>query len=258
MHTYCLIRFQRKGIKLFFPERIKSIKKRDKVLEVGPGNTPFYRSDTLLEKIFDSEDEAFEQSGRTESRSLKKEIIYYKDDTFPFANKKFDYVICSHVLEHIPKNDLPFFVLELARVAKMGYVEIPLYNFELITALDVHLSLIFVDTNNMLHFIFKEDINLEEYAYVRLRKLYEKLGFSRQVIPLNLNIFGSGFEFKEKVDFTIHDNVESFFNIVENETLFYKLKWHKGFSYFLKKIMYQFSKNIFKQKLYNEFRIVIK
>ena len=39
---------------MFFPEKIKCIKKTDKVLEIVPGNTPFYRSDVLLELKFEN------------------------------------------------------------------------------------------------------------------------------------------------------------------------------------------------------------
>jgi len=32
---------------MFFPEKIKNIKKNDYVLEIGPGGTPFNRSDVF-------------------------------------------------------------------------------------------------------------------------------------------------------------------------------------------------------------------
>ena len=41
----------------------------------------------------------------------------------PFGDKVFDYVICSHVLEHVERPDAV--VAELARVAKAGYIEVP-------------------------------------------------------------------------------------------------------------------------------------
>lgn len=53
---------------MFFPEKMKSIKKDDVVLEIGPENTPYYRSNILLE----NEDIAKLQAGGTE----KKEIAF--------------------------------------------------------------------------------------------------------------------------------------------------------------------------------------
>jgi len=56
---------------------------------------------------------------------------YYKDKNFvklenkhlPFKDKEFDFVIASHVLEHV--EDLGFFITELERVSKKGYIELP-------------------------------------------------------------------------------------------------------------------------------------
>jgi SAM-dependent methyltransferase len=42
---------------------------------------------------------------------------------YPFADKEFDYVICTHVLEHL--DDPVRACLELTRIAKSGYVEVP-------------------------------------------------------------------------------------------------------------------------------------
>jgi SAM-dependent methyltransferase len=41
----------------------------------------------------------------------------------PFADCFFDYVICSHVLEHVP--DPAAVIGELTRVARAGYIEVP-------------------------------------------------------------------------------------------------------------------------------------
>ena len=41
----------------------------------------------------------------------------------PFADKTFDYAICSHVLEHVERPDTV--IAELTRVAKAGYIEVP-------------------------------------------------------------------------------------------------------------------------------------
>ena len=56
---------------------------------------------------------------------------YYKDRNFikisgkelPFKDKEFDFVITSHVLEHV--EDPKLFLDEIQRVAKSGYIEVP-------------------------------------------------------------------------------------------------------------------------------------
>jgi SAM-dependent methyltransferase len=41
----------------------------------------------------------------------------------PFGDNSFDFIIASHILEHVPAPDL--FLQELCRVAKAGYIEVP-------------------------------------------------------------------------------------------------------------------------------------
>ena len=41
----------------------------------------------------------------------------------PFADKEFDFVIASHVIEHV--EDFEFFIKELERVSIKGYIELP-------------------------------------------------------------------------------------------------------------------------------------
>ena len=56
---------------------------------------------------------------------------FYKDKNFiklenkqlPFKDNEFDFVIASHVLEHV--EDFKFFINELERVSKKGYIEVP-------------------------------------------------------------------------------------------------------------------------------------
>ena len=56
---------------------------------------------------------------------------YYRDKNFikleskslPFKDNEFDFVIASHVLEHV--EDFEFFISELERVSKKGYIELP-------------------------------------------------------------------------------------------------------------------------------------
>ena len=50
-------------------------------------------------------------------------IKIYPNQKLPFKNKEFDYVILSHVLEHIP--NLIDFKKEVERIAKAGYIELP-------------------------------------------------------------------------------------------------------------------------------------
>ena len=52
-----------------------------------------------------------------------KKFIRLKEKTLPFKNKEFDFVIASHVLEHV--DDVDYFIKELERVSTKGYIELP-------------------------------------------------------------------------------------------------------------------------------------
>ena len=82
-----------------------------KILDIGCG----YSANSFATTICDVQD-------------LSK---YYRDKNFiklegrslPFKDNEFDFVIASHVLEHV--EDFELFISELERVSKKGYIELP-------------------------------------------------------------------------------------------------------------------------------------
>ncbi|MDC6465653.1 methyltransferase domain-containing protein [Pelagibacteraceae bacterium] len=52
-----------------------------------------------------------------------KKFVQIKEKNLPFKDKEFDYVICSHVIEHV--EDFEFFIKELERISSKGYIELP-------------------------------------------------------------------------------------------------------------------------------------
>jgi ubiquinone/menaquinone biosynthesis C-methylase UbiE len=52
-----------------------------------------------------------------------KKFIKLENKKLPFENNQFDFVIASHVIEHV--EDFKFFISELERVSKKGYIELP-------------------------------------------------------------------------------------------------------------------------------------
>jgi SAM-dependent methyltransferase len=125
---------------MIFPHRITNIGPKDRVLEIGPGAHPYHRSDVLLEKSYATEEEWFAQSGYEAPYQGDKEVVFYDGGAFPFEDGAFDYVVCSHVVEHVP--DLPFFIAEMCRVAPRGYLEFPRVYYDFIYKIEEHLNLI--------------------------------------------------------------------------------------------------------------------
>ncbi|MBK9758773.1 MAG: methyltransferase domain-containing protein [Flavobacteriales bacterium] len=149
---------------MFFPERITGIKDGDRVLEIGPGADPHPRSDVLLEMAFDDPVEYAKQFGHNRPLATQKELVFYDGITFPFADKAFDYVICSHVLEHVP--DVEGFTAEVFRVGRRGYFEYPLAYYEYLYNFDVHLNFVKY-SNGALNYMRKSDSHLDEFRPIQ-------------------------------------------------------------------------------------------
>ena len=52
-----------------------------------------------------------------------KKFVRLFEKKLPFKDKEFDFVIASHVMEHV--EDVEYFIRELERVSKKGYIELP-------------------------------------------------------------------------------------------------------------------------------------
>jgi SAM-dependent methyltransferase len=149
---------------MFFSERIKNIAPTDKVLEIGPGAHPHQRSNILLELQYENEKDRSAQFGHEKKLSTDKKIVYYDGKKFPFSDKEFDYVICSHVIEHV--EDVPGFLEEIFRVSNKGYFEYPLVYYDYLYNFDVHVN--FLKYNNgCLKYMKKEKSGLLEFKPVQ-------------------------------------------------------------------------------------------
>ena len=91
---------------------------RDKVLDIGSGNNPFPLATHLADL----------HEGETTHRSEKlikdgRPFTVCDIANLPFKDKEFDFIYCSHVLEHAI--DPAQACDELMRVGKRGYIETP-------------------------------------------------------------------------------------------------------------------------------------
>lgn len=182
---------------MFFPEKIVSIKPSDKVLEIGPGGSPYPRADILLEKRFQSEGEAKGQRGHAPELNTSKKIIYYEGDYLPFNDKSFDYVICSHVVEHV--DNVEVFIGELQRIASKGYIEFPTVYYDFIYNFPEHVTLLFY-RENKIFYMSKEESNLNVFKDIQ-RFFYESLKAKYSSLVNELKpFFFQGFEWLEKIE----------------------------------------------------------
>ena len=82
-----------------------------KILDIGCG----YTANNYATVISDVQD--------LKSFYKEKNFIKINDKKLPFKDKEFDFVIASHVIEHV--EDFEYFIKELERVSSKGYIELP-------------------------------------------------------------------------------------------------------------------------------------
>lgn len=195
---------------MFFANLITSININDKVLEVGPGATPFDRADIFLELKYKDDQERIAQSGRVGILKTGKPIIYYDGGKFPFKDHEFDYIICSHVLEHV--SDVTFFLAEIQRVSKKGYLEFPTIYYDYLYNFPEHKNFLFYK-NGVINWMTKEESGLSKYA--KIQEFFFRTIELEYFDYINSckNYFFQGFEWQDEI---LSNKVNSIDNLIFN------------------------------------------
>ena len=172
-----------------------------KILDIGCG----YNANKNATVIADIQDFSNFYRGKNFVQITKKEL--------PFKNNEFDFVIASHVIEHV--EDFEFFIKELERISSKGYIELP-------TRLGD--NLVFENENDHIWWFCYDDINnrliaskknqlIEPYITVSIAKLFEEIYRESLVIEL---------AWEDKIDYVIDNKIReenfrkiSFFKLVK-------------------------------------------
>lgn len=112
-----------------YARRVRDVRKfgigsGDLVLDLGSGQDPHPRANILCDKFL------FDSSERSMGASLvtDRPLIVADAARTPFADKTFDFIFCSHLVEHVEE---PRLVLEeLQRIGRAGYIETPSLVYE--------------------------------------------------------------------------------------------------------------------------------
>ena len=123
-----------------------------------------------------------------------KKFIKINEKNLPFKDKEFDFVIASHVIEHV--DDFEFFIKELERVSSKGYIELPTRlgdNLVFENENDHVWWFSFDDTTNKLAASKKNQL-IEPFITVSTAKILEKIFRESLVIELG---------WEEKIDYKI-------------------------------------------------------
>jgi hypothetical protein len=103
------------------------------VLDVGGGARPFPRADWVLDAISYGSRGALGWTGGPANERFTPNTWVERDicdrEPWPFADRQFDFAVCSHTLEDV--RDPVWVAGELQRVAAAGYIEVPSLREEL-------------------------------------------------------------------------------------------------------------------------------
>ena len=167
----------------------KIIKENPKwrILDIGCG----YRAHPNATVIADTQD--------LSNYYKDKKFIKINSKEFPFKDKEFDYVIASHVIEHV--EDFKFFINELERISSKGYIELPSRlgdNLVFENETDHLWWFLYDDINNKL-LVSKRNQVIEPFVNVSTAKLLEKIFRESLVIELT---------WEEKIDYQIDNSIQ--------------------------------------------------
>jgi hypothetical protein len=97
------------------------------VLDVGGGASPFARADYVIDLLPYGERGLYGAAPDPAAERFSEATWVTRDicarEPWPFAERQFEFVVCSHTLEDVRD---PIYVCdELIRVARAGYIEVP-------------------------------------------------------------------------------------------------------------------------------------
>jgi len=177
-----------------------------KILDIGCG----YRANKNASIIADIQD--FSDFYK------EKEFVKIEGKNLPFKDKEFDFVIASHVIEHI--DNFEFFIKELERISSKGYIELPSRLGD---------NLVFENKNDHIWWFCFDDVTnqliaskknqlIDPFITVSTAKLLEKIFRESLVVEL---------AWEEKIDYKINNQIRQ-----EN---FKKISFFKLFRKYLSK-----------------------
>jgi len=129
----------------------------------------------------------------------EKKFIKINEKKLPFKDKEFDFIIASHVIEHV--EDFEFFIKELERISSKGYIELPSRLGD---------NLVFENKTDHIWWFTYDDINnkllaskrnqlIEPFLTVSTAKIFEKIFRESLVIEL---------AWDKKIDYQIDNSLQ--------------------------------------------------
>ena len=160
------------------------------ILDIGCG----YNANKFANVICDVQDLSKYYPNKIFVRLVEKKL--------PFKDNEFDFVVASHVMEHV--DDVEFFIGELERISKQGYIELP-------TMLED--NLVFENKKDHLWHMDFDDVEFELLITKKIQ-YFEPILTVSSIKKLN-EIFRTSLVleliWEESINYTINRNIEDIF-----------------------------------------------
>ena len=171
------------------------------ILDIGCG----YNANKFANVICDVQDLSKYYPNKIFVRLVEKKL--------PFKDNEFDFVVASHVMEHV--DDVEFFIGELERISKQGYIELP-------TMLED--NLVFENKKDQLWHMDFDDVEFELLITKKIQ-YFEPILTVSSIKKLN-EIFRKSFilelHWEKKIDYKIKKITNENFNKISITSLLRK------------------------------------
>ncbi|MEH0156189.1 methyltransferase domain-containing protein [Limibacter armeniacum] len=177
-----------------------SIRPKDKVLDVGGGNHPHPKAQVVVDKYYNDDTH---RNGQIEILP-HQQFIQADGEKLPFKDNAFDYVICCHVMEHVPHPDR--FMNELSRVGKKGYLEVPSLLGEFLAPKPSH-EWVALEIDSKVVCVRKKDIGMTtqtcDFGELFLYQLQRQSLAYKMLLNTEPNLMTVRYEWKDKIEFVV-------------------------------------------------------
>jgi hypothetical protein len=168
------------------------------VLDVGAGGCPYPRSDVSLDRLIGA------QHRCGSALLVDRPVVIADAQRMPFKDKAFDFVVASHILEHMKEPHL--FLEELSRVGKAGYIETPNVIFERLDPYSIHCLEIMTLEGRL--YIRKKG-RVAEDLFMQSLKIYRRDPSWAKVFRGAPDLFHVRHFWRDRIDFEVFNPGES-------------------------------------------------
>lgn len=176
------------------------IRDEEVVLDVGSGGWPFKRANHLADKYPE------QTTHRTEAIARDDRPFHQVDlHALPFTDKAYDFVFCSHVLEHL--DDPGRAIRELTRVGRRGYLEVPtrlsdvMFNFTRLPEHHRWHGLVLGRTLVLMEWNDRERRELGNDFFNALQSEYDNA--FQHFFERNRDLFFASLQWQDRIDFMV-------------------------------------------------------